>query len=366
MPRSFLLAVDKHPYLCLNIFKMIRAGRLRSSVAHQSAEDKAFRHFGNRRKVVFNMYSIANWREGDQISDIYLCRSKIVGKTKNGKSYYSLSLQDNSGSADGKIWDLSSGIDHFEALQYIRVEGEVQRYQNALQLNIRRVRLAREGEYDPADYIPVSPYPIEEMFEKLLATVRSISHGSLQALLESFFVNDAAFAKAFKAHSAAKSVHHSFSGGLLQHTLRVVELCEDYCKKYPMINRDLLLTGALCHDIGKVRELSPFPANDYTDEGQLLGHIVIGVQMLSERMAGIPGFPENVRNELLHIVLAHHGEFEFGSPKKPALLEALALHLADNTDAKIQLMCETLSDTGAHGWLGFQKFLDSNVRRTEM
>ena len=312
------------------------------------------------------MYSIANWREGDNISEVVLCRSKETGQTKVGKNYYSLKLQDSSGAIDGKIWDLSSGIDHFEALQYIKVEGEVKRYQNNLQLSIRRLRVAREGEYDPADYIPVSPYPIDEMYEKLLATIRSISHPGLRALLEAFFVNDATFAKAFKAHSAAKSVHHSFSGGLLQHTLRVTELCEDYCKKYPMIQRDLLLTGAMCHDIGKTRELSSFPANDYTDEGQLLGHIVIGVQMLSEKMAQIPGFPENVRNELLHIVLAHHGEFEYGSPKKPALLEALALHMADNTDAKIQLMCETLSDANAHGWLGFQKFLDSNVRRTEM
>ena len=312
------------------------------------------------------MYSIANWREGDSISEVVLCRSKDVAQTKVGKNYYSLKLQDASGTVDGKIWDLSSGIDHFEALQYIKVEGEVKRYQNSLQLSIRRLRVAREGEYDPKDYIPVSPYPIEEMYEKLLSTLRSISHPQLRALLEAFFVNDPAFVKAFKAHSAAKSVHHSFSGGLLQHTLRVTELCEDYCKKYPMIKRDLLLAGALCHDIGKTRELSSFPANDYTDEGQLLGHIVIGVQMLSEKMAQIPGFPVNVRNELLHIILAHHGEFEFGSPKKPALLEALALHMADNTDAKIQLMCETLSDENAHGWLGFQKFLDSNVRRTEM
>lgn len=311
------------------------------------------------------MLKIANWREGDQVSDIYLCRSKVVGKTKTGKSYYSLTLQDNSGSVDGKVWDLSSGIDHFEALQYIRVEGEVQRYQNALQLNIRRVRLAREGEYEPGDYVPVSPYSIPEMFDKLLAYIRSIGTPYLRSLLEAFFVNDGAFAKAFQNHSAAKSVHHSFSGGLLQHTLRVTELCEEMSKKYPLINRDLLLTGALFHDIGKIRELSPFPANDYTDEGQLLGHIVIGVQMVSEKIALIPDFPEVAKNELCHIILAHHGEFEFGSPKKPALLEALALHLADNTDAKMQLMCETLGDDNARGWLGFQKFLDSNVRRTE-
>ncbi len=311
------------------------------------------------------MHRIASWREGDIISDIYLCRTKVVGKTKTGKSYYSLSLQDGTGNADGKVWDLSSGIDHFEALQYIKVEGEVQRYQNALQLNIRRIRLAREGEYDPADYVPTSPYPIDGMYDRLLGYIRSISHAKLRALLEAFFVNDAAFIREFKAHSAAKSVHHSFSGGLLQHTLRVTELCDDYCKKYPLINRDLLLTGALCHDIGKVRELSAFPANDYTDEGQLLGHIVIGMQMVAEMANRIPDFPEVTKHELCHIILAHHGEFEFGSPKKPALLEAMALHFADNTDAKLEIMCELLTENDAHGWLGFQKFLDSNVRRTE-
>ena len=311
------------------------------------------------------MHKISNWREGDTVSDILLCRSKTVGKTKTGKTYYNLTLQDNSGSVDGKIWDLSSGIDHFEALQYIKVDGEVQRYQNVLQLNIRRVRVAREGEYDPADYIPVSPFPVGEMYDKLLSYIRSVSHPQLRALLEAFFVNDAAFAKAFKGHSAAKSVHHSFSGGLLQHTLRVTEFCDDMSRKYPLVNRDLLLTGAICHDIGKLKELSPFPANDYTDAGQLLGHIVIGVQMVCEKIAQIPNFPEVTKNELCHIILAHHGEFEFGSPKKPALLEALALHLADNTDAKMQLMCETLADPNARGWLGFQKFLDSNVRRTE-
>lgn len=311
------------------------------------------------------MHRIASWREGDIISDIYLCRTKVVGKTKTGKSYYSLSLQDGTGNADGKVWDLSSGIDHFEALQYIKVEGEVQRYQNALQLNIRRIRLAREGEYDPADYVPTSPYPIDGMYDRLLGYIRSIAHAKLRALLEAFFVNDAAFIREFKAHSAAKSVHHSFSGGLLQHTLRVTELCDDYCKKYPLINRDLLLTGALCHDIGKVRELSAFPANDYTDEGQLLGHIVIGMQMVAEMADRIPDFPEVTKHELCHIILAHHGEFEFGSPKKPALLEAMALHFADNTDAKLEIMCELLTENDAHGWLGFQKFLDSNVRRTE-
>ena len=311
------------------------------------------------------MHPIENWREGDQISDIYLCKGKVNAKTKAGKTYYSLTLQDRTGTGDGKVWDLSSGVDHFEAMQYIKVEGEVVRYQNNNQLNIRRVRVARSGEYDPADYVPVSPYPISDMFDELLGYIRSINHPKLRALLESFFVNDTDFAREFKAHSAAKTVHHGFSGGLLQHTLRVTELCDFYCTKYPLLNRDLLLTGAICHDIGKVKELSSFPENDYTDAGQLLGHIVIGCQMVAARCDEIPAFPEVTKNELCHLILSHHGPFEFGSPKKPALMEALALSFADDTDAKLELFGETITNNPSNGWLGMQKFLDSNIRRTE-
>lgn len=311
------------------------------------------------------MHFINNWREGEQVSEIFLCKSKVVGKTKSGGTYYSLVLQDRSGTADGKVWNLSSGIDHFEALQYIKVDGEVVRYQNNLQLNIRRLRVAHSSEFDPADFVPMSPFPVDAMYDELLALIRSVKNDSLRALLESFFVKDAAFAKAFKLHSAAKTIHHGFSGGLLQHTLRVAQLCDFLAGQYPNLNRDLLLTAAICHDIGKTRELSAFPANDYTDEGQLIGHIVIGYEMVAARCREIPQFPEVTKNELLHLILSHHGEFEFGSPKKPALLEAFALHFADETDAKLELVSETLDGAPAGGWLGFQKLLDSNLRKTE-
>ena len=311
------------------------------------------------------MRFIEDLREGDRVSAIYLCKNKVNAKTKVGKTYYSLTLQDKTGTVDGKIWDLSSGIDHFESMDYIQVDGDVTLYQGTIQLNIRRVRRAREGEYDPADYLPVSPYGIKEMYEKLLGYVASIKNEKLRALAEAFFVKDEAFVKKFKNHSAAKSVHHSFVGGLLQHTLRVVELCDYYCKTYPMLNRDLLITGALCHDIGKVNELAPFPANDYTDDGQLLGHIVIGYGMVKEQIGKIPGFPAKTGSELCHLILAHHGELEYGSPKKPALIEAVALHYADNTDAKLQTMSELLGSAApGEEWLGYQKLLESNVRKT--
>lgn len=311
------------------------------------------------------MRYIEEMREGEHVSSIYLCKNKVNAKTKAGKNYYSLSLQDRTGTMDGKVWDLSSGIDHFEAMDYIQVDGDVTSFQGALQLNIRRIRKAREGEYEPEDYLPVSPYDGKAMYQRLLGFVSSVKNEKLRALLESFFVNDAAFAAKFKAHSAAKSVHHSFVGGLLQHTLRVTELCDFYCKNYPLLNRDLLITGALCHDIGKVEELAPFPQNDYTDDGQLLGHIVIGYGMLRERVAQIPGFPARTASELYHLILSHHGELEFGSPKKPALIEAVALHYADNTDAKLQTMSELLGGAvSSTDWLGYQRLLETNVRRT--
>ena len=311
------------------------------------------------------MLHISDMREGDHVSGIYLCRNKVNARTKTGKTYYSLQLQDRTGTVDGKIWDLSSGIDHFEAMDYIHIEGETTSYQGALQLNIRRVRRAREGEYDPAEYLPSSEFDQKEMFDKLLGYVRSVKHPQLRKLAEAFFVDDNDFAKRFCGHSAAKSVHHSFVSGLLQHTLRVVELCNFYCERYPMLQRDLLITGALLHDVGKIEELSDFPANDYTDDGQLLGHIVLGYEMVKKRMAQIPGFPAKTGSELCHLILSHHGELEYGSPKKPALIEAVALHYADNTDAKLESMSELLEGAlPGEAWLGYQKLWESNVRRT--
>lgn len=311
------------------------------------------------------MRYIENLWEGERVSAIFLCKNKVNAKTKAGRTYYSLTLQDKTGVLDAKVWDLSSGIEHFESMDYIQVDGDVTSYQGSLQLNVRRVRKAREGEYDPADYLPVSPYGIENMYDQLLAYVESIESPPLRKLAESFFVDDEEFVHKFQSHSAAKTVHHGFVGGLLQHTLRVTQLCDFYAKNYPVLNRDLLITGALCHDIGKVEELAPFPRNDYTDDGQLLGHIVIGYSMLRDKVAQIPDFPAKTASELYHLILSHHGELEYGSPKKPALIEAVALHYADDTDAKLQTVSEILKTAGPKDeWLGYQRLLESNLRKT--
>lgn len=312
------------------------------------------------------MKYIDTFREGMHTADVYLCKNKQIALTKNGKEYGNLVLQDKTGTIDAKIWDLNSpGVGEFEAMDYVHVEADVTLFQNSNQLNVRRIRRAAPEEYIEADYLPVSKKDIDGMYEELLGFISSVKNQYLNELLSKFFVESPAFAKAFKFHSAAKSVHHGFVGGLLEHTLSVTKLCDYYAGYYPQLNRDLLITAAIFHDVGKTRELSTFPENDYTDDGQLLGHIIIGTEMVGRMIRAIKGFPERTAVELKHCILAHHGELEYGSPKKPALLEALALNFADNTDAKMETMIEALNAAGDNmGWLGFNRLLESNIRRT--
>lgn len=310
------------------------------------------------------MKYIRELKEGEKISGIYLCRHKQAAVTKNGKPYENVILQDKTGTVDAKVWDPNNpGIGDYEALDYIEVFGDVNNFQGNLQVSVKRIRSAGEGEYDPADYLPVSTKNIDGMFRELLGIIQSIKNVYLKQLLESFFVKDQAFAGKFRSASAAKTVHHGFVGGLLEHTLGVAKLCEYYCGAYPLLKRDLLLTAAICHDIGKIKELSAFPENDYTDEGQLLGHIVMGSQMVAEKAAGIEGFPHGLLTELQHCILAHHGKYEYGSPKIPALMEALALNYADDTDAKLETFREILeNNSGNKGWLGYNRLFESNLR----
>ncbi len=309
------------------------------------------------------MKYIKDYKDGDRVFDIYFCKYKSSAVTKNGKSYDNVILQDKTGTIDAKIWDPNNpGIADFDACDYIEVYGDVTSFNGALQVNVKRVRLCQEGEYNEAEYMPVSKKNIEEMYAELLKIIGSIENTYLKQLLEAFFVKDAEFAKAFKKSSAAKTVHHGFIGGLLEHTLSVTKLCDYYCSTYPILKRDLLLAAAMCHDMGKVREISAFPVNDYTDEGQFLGHIVMGSEMIAEKVREIPNFPPMLAMELKHCILAHHGELEFGSPKKPAIVEAVALSFADNTDAKMETFTEILESTQETGWLGFNRFFESNLR----
>ncbi len=313
------------------------------------------------------MKYIKDIQDGNNIRGIYLCRKKMSLTTKAGKNYDSLTLQDKTGSIDAKIWDPGNmGIDDFDELDYIDIAGSVITFSGHLQVNISRARKCREGEYDPADYLPSTDKNIDEMMATIDKYVKSVKDQYLNRLLTSLFVEDKEFIKAFRLSSAAKSVHHGYVGGLAEHTLSVTNLCHYFCNNYSYLNRDLLITVALLHDIGKTKELSLFPQNDYTEEGQLIGHIIIGVEMVDEKIRDIPGFPALLASEVRHCILAHHGELEYGSPKKPALVEAAALNFADNTDAKLQIFKETLSRNVKPGWAGFQGLLDSNIRNTEM
>lgn len=312
------------------------------------------------------MKYIGELREGDITHDVYLCKQVQTLVAKTGKNYMSILLQDKTGILDAKVWDVTSGgIEDFQPLDYIYVEGEVTIFQGTMQLKCRRIRRCHEGEYDPADYLPYSRYNLDEMYKKLLNYAGMITDPFLKKLIDGLFIEDKEFVATFRTHSAAKSVHHGFVGGLLEHTLSVTSLCVKFAEQYRFLNRDLLIAAAMCHDIGKTRELSEMPLNDYTDDGNLLGHIVIGYEMVGERIAKIGGFPKVLASELRHCILAHHGEFEYGSPKKPAIAEAMALHFADNLDAKMETMRELFetADDKAE-WLGFQKLFESNIRKT--
>ncbi len=313
------------------------------------------------------MRYIDTLREGERINEIYLCKKKATALTKAGKPYDSLILQDKTGMLDAKIWEPGSvGIEEFDSLDYIAVVGDVTSFQGSLQMNVKRVRRVAEGEYEPKNYLPGSSRDIDEMYGELTALIQTVKQPYLKKLLCSFFVDDPLFVKRFKFHSAAKTVHHGFVGGLLEHTLSVALNCDYFAKAYPILNRDLLVTAAIFHDIGKLEELSVFPENDYTDAGQLLGHIVIGTEMLGERIRALNGFPVRLANELKHCILAHHGELEFGSPKKPALAEALALSFADNLDAKMETLAEIFDKVPENNltWQGYNRLLESNIRRS--
>ena len=312
------------------------------------------------------MRYIESFHEGDKINDIYLCKYKQAATAKNGKMYENVILQDKTGTIDAKIWDPnSSGIEEFDAMDYVFVTGDVTCFQGTLQMSIKRARKADETEYVAADYLPVSEKNIDQMFEELMGYMQQVENPYLQKLIQMYFKDNEAFIEAFKKHSAAKTVHHSFVGGLLEHTLGVVKLCGFYVQQYPFLNKDLLFTAALFHDVGKLKEISNFPENDYTDDGQLLGHIVMGCELVGFGCRHIKNFPKKLISELQHCILAHHGELEYGSPKKPALAEAMALNYADNTDAKMETMREVLKSAGDnHDWLGYNRLFETNLRKS--
>ena len=312
------------------------------------------------------MRYISELKENEQIIEHYMCKQKNSLKTRAGKTYYALKLQDKTSVIDAKVWELHGDIGNFEEGDIIKIDAMVLNYQNDLQMKVNKLRKSREGEYVMSDYIPTTEQNVDSMFAELVAIINSIENTLLKTLLENLILKNEAHSAALKTHSAAKSMHHSYMGGLLEHILSVTQICDFMSRRYKYINRDILLTGAVLHDIGKLYELSPMPKNEYTDDGQMLGHIIIGVEMITAEAAKIPDFPHELASLIKHCIISHHGEYEFGSPKLPYISEAILLHYADNMDAKLKTFEEILDkDTTPGPWAGYQKALNRYVRKSD-
>lgn len=275
-------------------------------------------------------------RENQSITGFFAAGSKQVRSKKDGSRYFALTLADRTGQIEARVWDADSAGD-FEPGDVVKIRGQVCRYNEKLQINVDKIRRASSDEFVLADFVPQSQRGLDEMWSELQAWIDGFTDPHLKVLLRSF-MDDPAIAAAFREAPAAKGLHHAWIGGLLEHVLSLMGICELAARHYPEVNRDLLLTGAVLHDIGKLRELRWGTSFDYTMEGQLLGHITIGVGMIEQKIAAIPDFPPEKRLLVEHLVLSHHGKYEFGSPKLPMTPEAIVLHYLDDLDAKIQTM----------------------------
>jgi 3'-5' exoribonuclease len=312
------------------------------------------------------MRFISDIKENEHVVEHYYCKQKALLRTNAGKPYLSLKLQDKTGVADAKVWELTADVQDFEENDVIKIDGVAIIYANNLQIKVSKVRRSLEGEYEPSDYIPATEKDIGELYERLLGFIASIEHPRLRELAETILTRGGTVAGALKTHPAAKNLHHAYLGGLLEHTVAVTELCDCVSARYDT-NRDLLITAALLHDAAKVYELTPLPQNVYTDDGQLLGHLYMGAELISRECAKIEGFPHTLESLLKHMLLSHHGQYEFGSPKLPSTIEAYILHWADNLDAKVRMFTDIMKEPpSAPGglWTGYNKTLERYVRVT--
>lgn len=300
----------------------------------------------------------------ENIKGIYLCKYKQLLKNKNGKDYYSIKLQDKSGILDGKIWCLHGGIGEFEVDDIVEVEGETLLYQDNLQLNVSKLKKAEEG-FDLKDFLPHTKKDVDVLEGQLMQFIEHVENPFIKKLLENIFLEDHMF-EAFVKHSAGKSVHHAYLNGLLEHTISVTTIGTTLAGLYEGVCLDYVIAGCLLHDIGKLRELSQFPRNDYSDEGQLLGHLMIGAEMVHDAIKEIPDFPEEIERILKHILIAHHGELEYGSPVPPKCMEAMIVHLADYSDSRIKMVEEMVEGSHEETYVGYHKLLARNIRKVNL
>jgi 3'-5' exoribonuclease len=300
---------------------------------------------------------VTELKENESLYSSFLVKAKTLGSTRSGNPFLRVRLADRSGETEGRIWERALEFDReFEVNDVVTVRAKVERYQGELQLNISNLERLDPNKVNPILYIPTGPKDPEDQWLKLTDLAAQVKNSHLKRLLQSF-LTDPDFVKQMKQSPAAKAMHHAYLGGLLEHTVSVTKLLSRICDHYPRLDRDLLVTGAILHDIGKVEEFSYQLQLDYTDAGRLLGHVVLGVQRVQEKISKIKGFPPDLSLALQHLMVSHHGEYEFGSPKRPKTLEAFALHYADDLDAKMNHVSELLDaeQNSASRWTPYQR-----------
>jgi 3'-5' exoribonuclease len=276
--------------------------------------------------------------ENKIITSSFVVVAKQIKPKKTGEPYLALTLGDRSGQLEAKMWDnVEEVLDAFEQDDFLKVKGLVNKYKQRFQLTIHKLRKLGESEIDFSDYLPKTTKDIDELWRTLTAFVESFENSYLKSLVQAFMA-DSEIAAAYRNAPAAKTLHHAYIGGLLDHVVSLFRSCDLICRNYPQINRDLLLTGAFLHDIGKIHELTYNRSFSYTTKGQLLGHMIIELEMLQAKLAFLPGFPEELKTMVEHLIISHHGQYDFGSPKLPMFPEALMLHYLDDLDSKMEAM----------------------------
>jgi 3'-5' exoribonuclease len=300
-------------------------------------------------------------KPGDKIASSFLVAEKNMAFSQKGSAYLNVRLKDKTGEIDGKVWDNAMALDQvFKKGDIVYMEGRAQTYRNALQISIITVKPCAPQDVDPSDYLPVSKVDTTAMFQDILAYIDAISSEPIKKLLTAFFYDEKT-ADLFRRAPAAKGFHHIYLGGLLEHTLSVVRLLDHAAKHYPQLNRDLLIAGGILHDIGKIYEFSYDGLIAYSDEGRMIGHLVMGVEMIDKKIEAIPDFPVQLALELRNSILSHHGEFEFGSPKRPKTLEALVIHFMDDLDAKVNAFESFVAADAANAdsdWTTYNRFFE--------
>src|SRR5664279_5373052 len=276
--------------------------------------------------------------ENQTITSLFVVAVKQVKSKKNGELYLSVILADRSGQLQANMWDnVQDTISAFDQDDFVKVKGIIHKYNGRWQLTIHKMRKLGESEIDYSDYLPKTTKDIDQLWRTLGAFVESFEDPWLKSLVREFMADDA-IATAYKNAPAAKTLHHAFVGGLLDHVVSLMTTCDLVVRNYPQVKRDLLLTGAFLHDIGKIHELAYQRSISYTTRGQLLGHMIIELEMLHEKLFHIPGFPDELKILIEHLIISHHGQYEFGSPKLPMFPEALMLHYLDDLDSKMESM----------------------------